>query len=435
MSTQENNGQLAAVLLGASFSTGNLGVSALAWSSIKVIKQKWPNARIAIVGAGFKPGRIKVPHMQDTSIPTWPVRYCANVRVHGHIAKIWTAIILCRILPFFKKRFSKQESTLGEILRADIIFDITGGDSFSDLYGMQRLFKGYLLKRICQITGKKFILLPQTYGPFQSIAARMLANSIFKSTTLIYSRDKKGLSVVESFSIPSRKVHLCPDVAFVMDAVKPEKSLSIQLRETKSSRKILIGINISGLLYNGGYSGNNMFALKCNYKSLINTVVKTFASNKENSLLLIPHVLPADNFSIEDDYKASLDLVKNFPNEIADKITVLNRNFDQNETKFFIGQCDFFIGARMHATIAALSQNVPAIGMAYSRKFIGVFQTAQVQECVLDLRQMSEVEALECCMELYGRRDTIKETLKKSIPGIQKNILGIFDNLDNKISG
>ena len=38
------------ILLGASFSTGNLGVSALAWSSIKIIRARWPDARIVLVG-------------------------------------------------------------------------------------------------------------------------------------------------------------------------------------------------------------------------------------------------------------------------------------------------------------------------------------------------------------------------------------------------
>ena len=43
------------LLLGASFDTGNLGVSALAESSIKIILNKWPNAQIILLGSGYKP--------------------------------------------------------------------------------------------------------------------------------------------------------------------------------------------------------------------------------------------------------------------------------------------------------------------------------------------------------------------------------------------
>ena len=43
--------------------------------------------------------------------------------------------------------------------------------------------------------------------------------------------------------------------------------------------------------------------------------------------------------------------------------------------KYLIGQCDFFVGSRMHSCIAAVSQCVPAVSIAYSDKFIGVMAT------------------------------------------------------------
>jgi len=39
-------GKKTIILLGASFSTGNLGVSALAWSSIKLVLQRWPESEL-----------------------------------------------------------------------------------------------------------------------------------------------------------------------------------------------------------------------------------------------------------------------------------------------------------------------------------------------------------------------------------------------------
>jgi len=38
--------------------------------------------------------------------------------------------------------------------------------------------------------------------------------------------------------------------------------------------------------------------------------------------------------------------------------------YGPSETKFLIGHCDFFVGARMHACIAAVSQYVPAVTLA-----------------------------------------------------------------------
>ena len=46
-----------------------------------------------------------------------------------------------------------------------------------------------------------------------------------------------------------------------------------------------------------------------------------------------------------------------------------------SEAKTYIAGLDFFMGARMHACIAAFSSGVPVVPMAYSRKFAGLFGT------------------------------------------------------------
>jgi polysaccharide pyruvyl transferase WcaK-like protein len=53
---------------------------------------------------------------------------------------------------------------------------------------------------------------------------------------------------------------------------------------------------------------------------------------------------------------------------------ILAPRFDSpSEAKSYIAGMDFFMGARMHACIAALSSGVPVVPMAYSRKFKGLF--------------------------------------------------------------
>ena len=52
-----DNESITIALLGASFDTGNLGVNALAESSIKCILHRWPDAEIVIIGAGRSPAK------------------------------------------------------------------------------------------------------------------------------------------------------------------------------------------------------------------------------------------------------------------------------------------------------------------------------------------------------------------------------------------
>lgn len=422
-------------LLGASLGTGNLGVSALAWSSVRVIQSRWPNAEIVMAGVGRQPGWVQI-QMEGGSeaLPTQPIRFCANILAADHLLKLYAAIVLCRIIPFLKQRWSSHNSTLGVLLRAEMFCDITGGDSFSDIYGRGRLFRGFLVKRLCQLTGSPYVLLPQTYGPFKSRTARILARSVLARAAAVYSRDRESLHELQRL-MEKRKMRavpqLCPDVAFVLEPRKP--AFGGDLHRIKNSKlRIqncrLIGLNISGLLYNGGYTQNNQFGLACDYKRLVKEITTYFARQQDCCVLLVPHVIP-DNMSVENDLQACKAVWQSLPKELQEKVIVIEGQYDQNEIKYIIGQCDFFLGSRMHATIAALSQCIPAVGMAYSKKFAGVFETVGVADSVVDMRNRNESQILHQIQYLFHTRDNTCKILAKTIVSAQTKVYLILDKL------
>jgi polysaccharide pyruvyl transferase WcaK-like protein len=417
-------------LLGASFGTGNLGVSALAWSSIKLILHHWPEAEVCIVGAGWLPS-VYVFNNGGKAVNVYsrPVRYTPKVWVQDHILWIWFAVWMVRLLPFLKKRIENRDSTLAMLLKADVICDITGGDSFSDIYGMGRFVRGYLLKRICQKTGNTFMMLPQTYGPFKSRLVQILASKILNRAEKIYSRDQEGLAVVEKLAGKSDRIVFCPDVAFVLDAVRPENEQARQIEILKTQHNTLVGLNISGLVYNGGYTQNNMFGLACNYPLLIRNIISYYARQVKHFVLLVPHVVPRES-CIEDDYAVCRKAWQSLPPAEQERVIVIHNEYDQNQMKYLIGLCDFFIGARMHATIAALSQGIPAVGMAYSKKFSGVFETAGVLNCVVDMRKITEEEILYSIKKIYENKDIFRRQLTEKMPEIKKKVMSLFDGFE-----
>ena len=169
-----------------------------------------------------------------------------------------------------------------------------------------------LLKCVCQMTGKPFILLPQTYGPFRTQVAQRLARTILKKTKMIYSRDKEGIEVVEKLIGVSSKIMLYPDVAFIMEPTKPITDLVSSLEQLKSEGRQLIGLNISGLLFHGGYTGNNMFGLACDYPALVREIICHFVRQADHHVLLVPHVLPSSHFAMEDDFLAARPVFEGF---------------------------------------------------------------------------------------------------------------------------
>ena len=94
------------LILGASFATGNLGVSALAWSSMYLIRSKWPKAQISILGADRQFSEVQVRldgPVED--FQCWPVRYCPNIFVQNHIFNLYghcLSFIIIYLLFFYQ---------------------------------------------------------------------------------------------------------------------------------------------------------------------------------------------------------------------------------------------------------------------------------------------------------------------------------------------
>jgi polysaccharide pyruvyl transferase WcaK-like protein len=104
--------------------------------------------------------------------------------------------------------------------------------------------------------------------------------------------------------------------------------------------------------------------------------------------------------------------------------------YSHSEIKTVINSCDFFIGARMHACIAAVSQCIPAVAIAYSDKFAGVMQTIGIESLVVDPRTMDQAGILKVIDDAYERRTELRRQLEQTMPRVKDAVLRLFDAAD-----
>ncbi len=431
MTEQEN---MKICLLGASFDTGNLGVSALAESSIKIILYRWPGAEIVLLGTGSieSEHRLKLSG-REIRVRIERMRFCKNVFLRSHFCVLLLNAVLLKLLPFkgFRKLLTAVNPYVKTLVETDKVFDITGGDSFSDIYGLRRfLIYGFLQKWLVTQFGKELILLPQTYGPCTRSITRRMAKSVLKRASVVYARDTESVEYVrELFGNHSvnGKLRFMPDVAFVLDSDEPDNIDVGSLDEERKKSSIVVGLNISGLLFNGGYTQENMFGLKTSYRELIDSIVGYLMKNERILVLLVPHVL-APSRTVEDDPNACRQLYEKLREKYHGRIFLTQGNYNHNNIKYIIGLCDFFIGSRMHACIAALSQSIPAVGIAYSKKFHGVFESVGLGDCVADAYQCdNNVDLLSIVKSAFEKRDQTKKHLDNVIPKIKVEILEMLE--------
>jgi colanic acid/amylovoran biosynthesis protein len=307
---------------------------------------------------------------------------------------------------------------------------MAGGDSFSDIYGMRRLAYVGLPQILALVLGKELVLLPQTLGPFKSWTARRVAKYILGHAKVVYSRDEKGLrETTKELSLNGNadKFRFSYDVGFALDPMKPAQLNIDGLETKKTTGGPRVGLNVSGLLWIGGYSGKNMFGLRSDYQKLMRRLIEQLIVQDGAEVLLVPHVF---GDSEESDTSVCGKLFDELRQKYPGKLGFVRGQYDQGEIKYVIGTCDFFLGARMHACIAALSQGVPAVAVAYSDKFIGVLDTIGMKDAVADPRYMNETEMVEFVERLYRERASLKQRLERKIPEVRQNVLGLFSNLE-----
>jgi colanic acid/amylovoran biosynthesis protein len=415
-------------LLGAHFKSGNMGVGALLMGAITCIKHAWPDAEISLLEYDDRSKTFEC-RINDTVVTVGMIalRFSKKFYLHNNIAFLLVLSIVLRLLPFqdVKRRIVNGNSCLNHLHGADMVLSIAGGDSFSDLYGMGRFFYIALPLLLTITMKKKLVHVPQTIGPFKNFFAGRIAAFIMKHSTLVYARDNESLVVARRLMGASNatKARFCYDMGFVLNPVKPAVN-ALEGVTADNRKKPIVGLNISGLLCVGGYNHHNMFGLNVDYAELIRSLICHLIVEKKTKVLLVPHVFGAVE---ESDASAANRFFNELTGRFGADLHLVRGNYDQNEIKYIIGQCDFFIGSRMHACIAALSQSVPAIGIAYSRKFAGVMQSIGVENLIVDPRRNSKTEILELIGGALDSRENWTPLLRERMPHIKSAVLNLLN--------
>jgi polysaccharide pyruvyl transferase WcaK-like protein len=181
-------------------------------------------------------------------------------------------------------------------------------------------------------------------------------------------------------------------------------------------------------MYHGGYTRRNMFGLKLDYAAFLPQLVAALLREHPGDLWLVPHTFAPDG-DVESDPEASRSVRDALPPELRARVRIVAREYDPHEIKGIIGQCDFFIGSRMHACIAALSQGVPCVGVAYSMKFSGVFATVGMESWVVDGRETTNRQAVDRVLELYRQRAEMRAALGRSAEEARTQLQRVFHDL------
>ena len=335
----------------------NLGVRVLGAGTEALARRVWPDAEFVFYNYGARTGPVRLGSVKDVAIE-------AVLGRRG--LKAWFAGF-------------------------DLVLDTRAGDSFADIYGLQRLAAMSASTEMAHRAGVPVVLTPQTIGPFGSRTATALARRSLRTASLVMARDTQSAVAADLLGRPADL--LTTDVVF-----------ALEVPESDATRDVVL--NVSGLLWHA-----NPHVDAATYRRTVADVYDAFTS-AGRTVSLLAHVLPSDH--PDNDVPA----VQEFARTHAPDAEVLQPS-SLTDVRRMVAGASLVVGSRMHACLNALSVGTPTVPLAYSRKFAPLLSDLGWVH-VLDLRN-GEADVAGQVTDIAGRpglADAARSTRSRAVDAL-----------------
>ena len=357
-------------------------------------------------------------------------RYRAVVQMFGSLLNMARS----RLRRLIKKALRVDLAFLvrGEKMRAfaesDVVLDFNGDIFPTDIHNPARALRHVFDIRTIRNLGVPVVEFASSPGPFKTWFHRLISRAAYGRMSAIVNRESVSNELLGELGIGKTPVidTACP--AFLLEPAPAERGRAILAAEgIDVSRRPLIGLSVCG--YN--FPGRSwrvrdpdalrqwVPALRYLLDDLGATVFFVPHANYENPYISI--VEPVHGY----DYEISVNLCKLAGESYGDRLRVIERIYTTEETKSVIGQCDFYVSGRMHAGVAALSQGVPTVLVAYGHKHRGIARLVGQEENVFRGGSAEDLRAL--VQEAWERREASAAQIRQNLPKVKQRCGLAFD--------
>ena len=314
---------------------------------------------------------------------------------------------------------------------ADLIIDLSG-DSITDDYSPAVTFHQLLWLLLGAKLHKPTIIMAQSLGPFYKIfgLTRYIARKTLSRISLTTARESITYNYIKSLGIADDKIRLTGDLAFLLEPAGLERLNELLSAEgLQRGDEIILGVTPSPMISRFTDFSPDVAQRKILLRQHLALFLTGLVKKHGLSVWFIPHVTKTGN----DDREEARAILEYVDQKTQEKFRTITGEYTARDMKAVIGTCDLFLGFRMHPTIAALSQAVPTISIAYSHKTHGIIGEIFGADCVEDIREIDVVSffsRLETKFnQIYSRRTEIHETTRRLLPEIKARSQKNFDLL------
>jgi polysaccharide pyruvyl transferase WcaK-like protein len=256
----------------------------------------------------------------------------------------------------------------------------------------------------------------ESIGPFHKRQNQLLAKFMFDRFSLITVRETLSKDCLDALGVKNPNIFVTADSAFLLKPAPFSRINEILTHEgiTKSASPI-IGMSVSSIISKYGFPDLSVEKKYGYYVALMSQIVDYLTKKYGATVVFVPHVIDPQG---SDDRVVAEDICRLLKDK--SKVYSIKTEYTCDELKGIISQCDLFIGARMHATIAATSMTVPTIAIAYSQKTHGIIGSMLgYEKYVLDIADLNYDNLVSVIDDAWANRGKIKSDLSKKIAQIK----------------
>ena len=394
---------------------GNRGCEAIVRSTVQLLKEQLGDIKVLVPSDDIERDSAQWPEAAEQGVEFVQAYMPLHTRYWVHFQRLPIPLLKRAGWPFPMPAWLKKQ-----IASVDAVLAI-GGDNYSLDYRLPSLIVG--IDKLAMDMGKPVIIWGASVGPFEAVPSFVpVIREHLAGMSMIFVRENISYSYLTNILKLNNVVEMA-DPAFTL---KKER-VDVTPFWPKASENGVLGLNISPLIERYKKNGQNLRAETIQF--IHDAVAEGF------SVLLVPHVIPLDGAQENND-AVYMDNMLSELKSLGSSVTMMPSHFNASQIKQVISQLQYFIGARTHATIAALSSGIPTLSIAYSVKAKGINKDLLGDMPVIlptpDLTAMSLMAGLEY---LRNNEEQIKLRLQEKLPLWRERVETAAKEIKLKVDG
>ena len=242
-----------------------------------------------------------------------------------------------------------KDSEIGAVLDAS-------GFAYSDQRGIYPAINMAKWTKRWKAQGKKIVLMPQAFGPFENKVIKDAVIQILDNSHLIFARDRISYDYLMELNSHSEHIKLAPDFTnLVVGQIPPYWD---------------IDSNQFCIIPNYRMIDKTSDEVKASYLPFLESSIKYLIERGKNPFILIHET--------NQDYQLAEVLQKRVQKDIK-----IVQETNPLYVKGIIGNCSGVISSRFHGLVNSLSQGVPCLATGWSHKYQMLLEDYQCPDCVV----------------------------------------------------